>query len=283
MIAMAASNTGRYAAVGTAKVHYHDVGEGEPVVLIHGGGPGANGWSNYDRNIAALVAAGYRLIIPDLLGFGLSDKPAVTGKRYSAHARTIIGLLDALKIDSAHLVGNSLGGGAALKLTLDAPERVRKLVLMGPAGLISAYTRVPTEGARLIFEYYGGNGPSREKLAAFIKLMVCDASQLTDELLENRFAASVDPAVVANPPFGRAGGGGAEDLWRDERLSALPHDTLVLWGREDRVNPLYTAEILLNQLPNARLVSFTRCGHWVQWERAAEFNAIVSGFLSGRA
>jgi len=268
------------ARVGDHNIHYLDIGKGDPVVLIHGGGPGASGASNYRRNIEALSSR-YRLVIPDLPGYGQSDKPKITGPRYAAYASAMLGVLDHLGIKRAHFVGNSLGGGAAIKIALEAPDRVDKLVLMGPAGLVSAYTKVPTEGARLIFEYYGGDGPTREKLAGFIRVLLYDHSNLTPELLEERFQASIDPGLIANPPLGRGEIPILEELWRDPRLAKLPHETLVLWGREDRVNPLITAEILVSQLPNAQFVSFTRCGHWVQWERAAAFNAIVPAFLAG--
>ena len=197
---MNTSTNGRTVHVGGKPLHFMDVGKGDPVVLIHGGGPGASGASNYRRNIDALSSR-YRLVIPDLPGYGQSDKSRITGPRYAAYANAMLGLLDELGIKRAHFVGNSLGGGAALKLALETPERVDKLVLMGPAGLVSAYTRVPTEGARLIINYYGGEGPSREKLAAFIRVLLYDASNLTPELLEERYQASIDPELVANPPF----------------------------------------------------------------------------------
>ena len=271
---------GQIASIEGRPIYYLDIGQGIPVVLLHGGGPGASGYSNYHRNIQGLQSQ-YRLIIPDLPGYGRSGKAPIDGPRYAAYASAVLGLLDHLKIPKAHFVGNSLGGGAALKTALEAPQRVDKLVLMGPAGLVSAYTKVPTEGARRIFEYYGGDGPSREKLKAFIQLLIYDSSTLTEQLLEERYQASIDPEVVANPPLGRGKVPVLEELWRDARLSQLKQETLVLWGREDRVNPLYTAEILMNQLPNAMMVSFTKCGHWVQWERATAFDSLLNSFLSG--
>ncbi|HEU4625715.1 MAG TPA: alpha/beta fold hydrolase [Steroidobacteraceae bacterium] len=274
------SNTSKIANVNGKPIHYLDVGEGEPVVLVHGGGPGASGGSNYSRNIDALSAR-YRVIVPDLPGYGRSDKGKISGPRYAAYSAALVGLLDVLGIPRAHFVGNSLGGGASIKTALEAPERIGKLVLMGPAGLVSAYTRVPTEGARLIFQYYGGDGPSREKLKAFLDIMIYDPSNLTPQLIEERYQASVTPELLANPPLGRGEVPVLEELWRDPRLATLPHDTLILWGREDRVNPPYTADILMSQIPNAQLVTFTRCGHWVQWEKADAFNTIVSAFLAG--
>jgi 4,5:9,10-diseco-3-hydroxy-5,9,17-trioxoandrosta-1(10),2-diene-4-oate hydrolase len=272
---------GRHFQVNGQAIHLIECGSGiEPLVLLHGGGPGASGWSNFHANVAALGAQ-YRLFIPDLPGYGLSGKEPIEGPRYAHYGKAIVGVLDQLGIAKAHLIGNSLGGGTALSMALNAPERVDKLILMGPAGLVSAYGTTPTEGARMIFEYYGGTGPSREKLSAFIRLMVYDASAMTAELLEERFAASIEPDILANPPLGKDRPPILEELWRDPRLARLPHETLVLWGRNDRVNPLHTAEILLNQLPSARFLSFTKCGHWVQYERAKEFNTAVLAFLAG--
>jgi 4,5:9,10-diseco-3-hydroxy-5,9,17-trioxoandrosta-1(10),2-diene-4-oate hydrolase len=263
-------------------IHYYDLGarNGEPLMLIHGGGPGASGLSNYSRNIDALGEK-YRLIIPDMPGYGGSYKDAITGPRYAAYSKALLGLLDNLDISKAHIVGNSLGGGAALLMALDAPERVGRLVLMGPAGLMTAHSAMPTEGARMIIGYYGGTGPSKEKLNEFLKLMIYDTSNLTDDLLEQRYQASIAPDILENPPLGRGQLPILEEIWRDARLAKMTHETLVLWGRDDRVNLLPTSQILLNQLRNARFVTFTQCGHWVQWERALAFNSLVSTFLAG--
>lgn len=271
---------GKTSLVDGKSIHYHDIGSGAPLVLLHGGGPGASGLSNYSRNIEALSSK-YRLIVPDLPGYGGSVKDPIVGPRYAAYSKAMLGLLDNLEIEVAHVVGNSLGGGAALMMAMDAPARIGKLVLMGPAGLMTAHSTMPTQGVRMIFEYYGGNGPSREKLDNFLRLMIYDTSNLTEDLLEQRYQASIQADVLANPPLGRNQIPILEEIWRDARLAKLPHETLVLWGRDDRVNLLCTADILMNQLRHARMVSFTQCGHWVQWEKAALFNALVTGFVAG--
>lgn len=269
----------RFAEVGGTKIHYHLVGSGEPLVLLHGGGPGASGWSNYSRNVEALSRS-FQLIIPDLVGYGRSDKPELTGPRFGIYASGVLGLLDHLGVSRAHVVGNSLGGGTALKIALDAPERIARLVLMGPAGLIAPSTPVPTVGIRQIMEFYTGEGPTREKLRSFLQTMIYDSSFLTDELVEQRFAAATQPDLLANPPLGRGGPPPIEALWK-ENLAGLAHETLILWGREDRVNPMDMHLTLLAQLPNAQFTVFTRCGHWVQWERAKAFNTLVASFLGG--
>lgn len=265
-------------------IFYVESGTGTPVVLLHGGGPGASGVSNYSRNIDAL-AQHFRVIVPDLPGYGRSSKSFDHSDPFGYLATMIRGLLHQLDIDTAHLVGNSYGGAAALRLALDTPNRVGKLVLMGPGG-IGTTRALPTAGLKSLFAYYGGEGPSREKLASFVRTyLVYDGAAVPDELIEQRYLASIDPAVVAAPPLRRPSGPTAlrtlwrMDLTRDPRLKTLRNPTLVLWGRDDKVNRPHGGPTLLNTLPNAELVMTSHTGHWMQWERAALFNRLVTDFL----
>ncbi len=116
------------------RLFYVEAGAGPVVVLLHGGGPGASGVSNFSRNIDAL-ADHFRVVVPDMPGYGRSTKALDQSDPFGALADAIRGLLDALDVDVAHLVGNSYGGAAALRLAMDSPERVAKLVLMGPGGI----------------------------------------------------------------------------------------------------------------------------------------------------
>ena len=261
-----------------------ETGTGSAVVMLHGGGPGASGVSNYSRNIEAL-AQQFRVIVPDMPGYGRSAKGVDHDDPFGYLADMIRGLLDELGIDTAHLVGNSYGGSAALRLALDTPNRVGKLVLMGPGG-IGTTRDVPTAGLKTLLSYYGGDGPSREKLEAFIRnYLVYDGASVPDELIDLRYAASIDPEVVANPPLRRPSGPKAlrtlwrMDLTRDNRLKRLTTPTLVLWGRDDKVNRPAGGPMLLNLMPNAELVMTSHTGHWMQWERAELFNRLVTEFL----
>ncbi|HEX7826857.1 MAG TPA: alpha/beta fold hydrolase, partial [Mycobacterium sp.] len=132
--------------------------------------------------------------------------------------------------------------------------------------------------------YYGGTGPSRDKLAAFIRsYLVYDGASVSNDLIDLRYQASIDPEVVGNPPLRRPSGLRAlwrMDLTRDRRLKQLPTPTLVLWGRDDKVNKPSGGQMLLKALPNAELVMTSRTGHWMQWERAELFNRLVVDFLS---
>lgn len=269
--------------VGAAEIFVTDTGgAGAPVVLLHGGGPGASGISNYSRNIDALSAS-YRVIVPDMPGYGRSTKYVDHRDPFGYLADSIRGMLDEMGIPQAHLVGNSYGGAAALRLALDTPHRADKLVLMGPGG-IGTTRGLPTPGLKSLLGYYAGQGPSREKLATFIRnYLVYDGTSVPDELIDLRYQASLDPQVVADPPLRRPSG--LRTLWRmdltrDKRLRQLTNPTLVLWGRDDKVNRPTGGPLLLNTMPNAELVMTSHTGHWMQWERAELFNELVSDFLS---
>ncbi len=276
------AQSGRTVRVGERDIFVVELGEGPPLVMLHGGGPGASGLSNFSRNIPAL-AQRFRLIVPDLPGYGRSTKGLDRKDPFGDLARSILGLLDALGVARAHLLGNSLGGACALRLALEAPTRVDRLVLLGPGG-IDASRRPPTEGLLHLLDYYSGEGPTHEKFEQFLrKDLVFDGAALPDDLIETRYAASLDPDVVANPPLVRPKDlpdPRVLDLTLDSRLGGLQSPTLVLWGVEDRVNPASGGPSLQERMPNCDLYLFSRTGHWVQWERAAEFNAATIAHLS---
>jgi 4,5:9,10-diseco-3-hydroxy-5,9,17-trioxoandrosta-1(10),2-diene-4-oate hydrolase len=154
---------------------------------------------------------------------------------------------------------------------------------MGPGG-IGTTRGLPTDGLKSLLSYYAGDGPSRKKLASFIRtFLVYDGPAVPDDLIDLRYQASIDPEVVANPPLQRPSG--LRTLWRmdltrDKRLRHLPNPTLVLWGRDDKVNRPSGGPLLLDLMPNAELVMTSHTGHWMQWERAELFNQLVAEFLS---
>ena len=274
--------TERTVSVAGKDIFVAEKGDGPAVVMLHGGGPGASGVSNYSRNLDAL-ARSFRVIVPDMPGYGRSAKHVDHSDPFGYLADAIRGLLDELGIGTAHLVGNSYGGAAALRLALDTPRRAGRLVLMGPGG-IGTTRGLPTDGLKSLLAYYGGEGPSREKLATFIRTyLVYDGAAVPDDLIDLRYQASLDPEVIASPPLQRPSG--LRTLWRmdltrDKRLRHLPNPTLVLWGRDDKVNRPTGGPLLLKTMPNAELVMTSHTGHWMQWERAELFNQLVADFLS---
>ncbi|MBP0623222.1 MULTISPECIES: alpha/beta fold hydrolase [Cupriavidus] len=261
-------------------IFYAEAGAGAPLMMLHGGGPGASGVPNYERNIAEL-ARYFRVIIPDMPGYGRSTKGLSRSDPFGDCAEAMLGLLDYLEIDRACVVGNSLGGACALRMALDRPRRVAGLVLMGPGG-IDTTRSLPTAGLKCLLDYYGGAGPSKDKLTTFIRqYLVYDGARVPQSVIDGRFQASLDPEVVAYPPLVRPKGlpkFRLIDFTRDPRLSKLQTPTLVLWGTEDLVNRPSGAQSLQKRMPNCDAYLFSRTGHWVQWERAEEFNAAVTAF-----
>jgi 2-hydroxymuconate-semialdehyde hydrolase len=253
--------------------NYHDVGTGFPVLLIHGSGPGVSAWANWRLTIPAL-AAGRRVIAPDMVGFGYSDRP--TGVRYNLDTwvAQAVGLLDALKIEQADLVGNSFGGGLALALAIRHPKRVRRLVLMGAAGVTFALT----EGLDAVWGYQ----PSIANMRKLLDIFAYDRSLMSDELAELRYKASIQPGFqeAFESMFPAPRQNGVESLAsREEDIRALPHETLVIHGREDKVLPLKNSLTLSAWIERAQLHVFGRCGHWTQIEHAARFTQLVGNFL----
>ncbi|WP_425295495.1 alpha/beta fold hydrolase [Nocardia abscessus] len=283
-----AAETGRVIRVGDREIFFSETGAGPAVVLLHGGGPGAGGLSNYARNVEPL-ARRFRVIVPDMPGYGRSTKRIDQSDPFGDLAAAVGGLLDALDIGSAHLIGNSYGGAAALRLAMDRPEKVGKLILMGPGG-VGTTRALPTKGLQSLLSYYGGDGPSRAKLAEFIReYLVYDAGAVTEEMIDDRYRASLDPDVVAEPPLRRPSGRSAlRTLWRmdftrDPRLSRVRNPTLVIWGAEDKVNRPSGGRMLAETMPNCDLYLAARTGHWVQWERAELFNELAGAFLGATA
>ena len=271
--------------VGRRDIFVTEVGSGPAVVLLHGGGAGATGASNYGRNIDAL-AEHFRVIVPDMPGYGQSTKEIDHQDPFGDLAAAIRGLLDELGIDKAHLVGNSYGGAAALRLAMDRPDKVDRLILMGPGG-IGTTRGLPTKGLNSLLSYYGGEGPTREKLASFIRdFLVYDGSAVPDELIELRYQASIQPEVVANPPLRRPSGPTAPrtlwrmDLTRDKRLAKVQAKTLVIWGQDDKVNRPSGAQMLAERIADCDVYLAANTGHWVQWEQADLFNDLAKAFLS---
>jgi 4,5:9,10-diseco-3-hydroxy-5,9,17-trioxoandrosta-1(10),2-diene-4-oate hydrolase len=269
----------RFAGKAGARLHYYEFGRGEPVIMIHGGGPGASGISNYRKNVEAL-AAHFRVFVIDLPGFGKSDNTIGDDGIFESLATSTLKFMDELGIEKADFVGNSLGGGTSLKVMVKSPQRVRRLVLMGTGGSVAPFTAMPTEGLQRMLTFYHGEGPTMEKLKRVVELLVFDPSQITSNLLEERLEASRQPQALAKPPLSKRGHL-SDEIWR-EPLSTFQHETLIIWGREDRVVPMDSAFVLLKTLPNAQLHVFPKCGHWAQWEKADQFNALVVEFLKGR-
>ncbi|MCV2219544.1 alpha/beta fold hydrolase [Thauera sp. Sel9] len=255
------------------RTNYHDLGKGFPLLMIHGSGPGVSGFVNW-RTVMHPLAEGRRVLIPDMVGFGFTERRP--GQRYDVDTwvEQAIGLLDALDLPQADIVGNSFGGALALKLAIRHPHRVRRMVLMGSAGLDFPIT----DGLEAVWGYE----PSPENMKRILDIFAYDRRLITDDLARLRYEASIQPgfqeAFAAMFPAPRQRWVKALASAEDE-IRCIPHETLLIHGREDRVIPLQSSVTLTGLLPRAQLHVFGRCGHWTQIEQAARFTRLVGDFL----
>ena len=251
----------------------HDVGSGPPVMLIHGSGPGVTAWANWRLNIPALSQR-FRVIAADCVGFGYTERPDGIAYNRQNWLHHLLGVLDALGIDRADIVGNSFGGSMALALATEHPDRVRRLVLMGSTGVEFSLT----PGLDAVWGYQ----PSVENMRALLDVFAYDRRLVSDELAELRFKAASRPGIseafAAMFPAPRQRWITA--LATDEALIAqIAHPTLIVHGREDKVIPAADAERLFRLIPNAELHMLGHSGHWTQIEHKDRFNLLVTDFL----
>lgn len=263
----------RHTVAGGHEIHIADSGESDApaVVFIHGSGPGASGASNFRQNIDAFVAGGYRAILPDLIGYGASSKPEGIDYTLQLFTDTLYEALRAHGIEQASLVGNSLGGGIALQMTLDHPEFARDLVLMAPGCIEERETYFAMPGISKMVSNFGGPDFNLDEQRRLVSNLVYDPSTITDALVAERFAvARTQPKDVLlrmrTPNLA-------------PRLGEIKQSILGFWGLHDDFCPESGARHFLKAGIDARFMTFTRVGHWVQVERSAEFNRYSIAFL----
>lgn len=252
----------------------HDVGAGEPLVLLHGSGPGVTGWANW-RGVIPSLAEQFRVIAPDLSGFGYTERRADTEYGMSHWLEHLAGILDALDLNQINLVGNSFGGALALAFAIRHPDRVKRLILMGSVGVPFAIT----PGLNAVWGYT----PSRNNMREIVGWFGASPDLANnDELVELRYQASVRPGYQDSYQrmFPAPRQRWVDALCSDEAdIRALPHETLIIHGREDRVIPVETSWTLAQWIPNAQFHLFSHCGHWTQIEQQQRFIRQVSDFL----
>jgi 2-hydroxy-6-oxonona-2,4-dienedioate hydrolase len=268
--------TSRSVETASGTLHYNEAGNGHPIVMLHGSGPGATGWSNFRGQIAHL-ADRYRVIAVDMPGWGESA-PATYEERN--HPVTAIELLDALGIERAALVGNSMGGATALKVAADHPERVSHLVTLGsgaPGARLFLPGGGPSEGYKLLLAAY--RDASLEQMQKFVDVFCFDAAFRTPELAQERSErALAHPEHLRNfvAGIGRPRRGTATE----EEVSRLSVPSLIIHGRDDRVVPYENGLQLCSLIPDSTLVVFNQCGHWAQVEKADAFNRLLDDFVA---
>jgi pimeloyl-ACP methyl ester carboxylesterase len=264
------------------KIHFLDEGprDATVVLFIHGSAVGITAAANFYLNIRAVVAAGYRVIAPDLYGYGWTEtSPGVSADIFS-QTEQIVRVMDALKIESAYLVGNSLGGRIAVRVAIAHPKRLRGCVLIGAGGAIW-----PTP--RFAATYANQEAPKTADqnvvLNAMLKL-VTNPAMVSEKLLEFRTRMATRPSEVERyrESTGRRATSARETVLDVEAAKNCPVPMLIVYGREDRVGPPENALACAEAFPNADLVVFGHCGHWTMIERADDFNALMIRFLNGQ-
>ncbi|MFI6873450.1 alpha/beta fold hydrolase [Streptomyces sp. NPDC050400] len=263
------------------KLRYYEAGSGHPVILLHGSGPGATGWSNFAGNIEAL-AEHFHVYAVDMPGWGESDAATVD---QLDHVDAAIQFMDALDIDKAAFVGNSMGGQTSIRLATEHPERITHLVTMGPPVGMRLPTLFgpgggPSEGLKVLIEAYHDASP--ENMRRLVEIMVYDKARFaTPELCQARSdAALARPEHLANYVAGLPKGAPLPKWVKPELLPTINVPTLLIHGRDDRVVSYETSLFLLANIPDSRLVVLNHCGHWAMIEHADEFNRLVTDFVA---
>ena len=258
---------------GGIATNYHDQGAGDPVLLLHGSGPGVSAWANW-RLVIPRLAENFRTIAPDIVGFGFTQRPE--GIRYDMETwlKHALDFLDAMGIEKAHVVGNSFGGALSVALAIHAPERVSRLVLMGSVALEFELT----EGLDLTWGYT----PSIANMRRLLDLFAYNRSLVNDELAQLRYEASMRPGVqesyAAMFPAPRQDGI-RKICSQAADVKNIRHETLIIHGRDDQIIPVSCSEDLFRCIKNAQLHIFGNCGHWTQIEHNRRFNKLVTDFL----
>jgi 2-hydroxy-6-oxonona-2,4-dienedioate hydrolase len=268
-------NTSKFIKTKNWNIHINEAGSGETLILLHGSGPGATGWSNFSNNIPFL-AEKYHVVAADMPGWGESDPVKWQDRN---HPPVVAELMDEMGIDKATLIGNSMGGGTTIRFGYEFPERVNRLItmgsssgaptLVGPGGL--------TEGLKILQKVY--RQPSFETMKELVDVMTYDSSFATDELIQGR-ADMVISHPEHNQNFIDSIGKRAVVELDHSKVATIKAPTLLFHGRDDRVVHFENSLRLSSLIPDSRIILINRCSHWLQIEHADEFNRLVDGFLT---
>lgn len=265
---------GKFVQTGEFRTNYHDVGSGEPVLLLHGSGPGVSGFANW-RLVMDKLSPDFRLVVPDFVGFGFTEYPEGTSFNRDVWLDQVVAFMDALGLEKAHVVGNSFGGSMALALAIRYPERVERLILMGSVG-------VPFELTDGLDRVWGYDGTREAMESTMRETFAYDASLITDDLVDMRYQAATRPGMqeAFSSMFPAPRQQWVDSMAHPEAdVRAIGHETLLVHGRDDKVIPLSTSLTMLDWIHASQLHVFSRCGHWTQIEWASEFSQLVANFL----
>ncbi|WP_182347175.1 alpha/beta fold hydrolase [Tomitella gaofuii] len=264
-------------------LRYHDIGDGPPLLLLHGSGPGVSGWQNY-RGVVGELAEHFRCLILEFPGYGISD----TGEGHPMQmaVESVGRFLDGMGLGAVDVIGNSMGGIVGATVAVDEPQRIRRLVTIGGVGK-PLTSHSPSEGIKLLMQFTAD--PTRERLIAWLHSMVYDPATVTEALIEERWKLAVEPETLEaarrmyTPEAFAAAAAAAKaagivPLWA--RFGDIQAPTLITWGRDDRVSPVDMALLPMRDIPNAELHVLPNCGHWTMIEARDQWLSAVLAFLT---
>ncbi len=263
----------RYVDVNGVNTHYYEAGAGEALILLHGGGAGADSFGNW-RDCLNSFAEHYHVYAVDMIGFGFTDKPDPRDYSYTQQARNehIIAVIETLGLAPVSLIGNSMGGCTSMGVALERPDLVNKLVLMGSAGV-----RAPiSDELKAIMNYdYTTDGMVR-----IVRGLTNPDFMFDNELINYRHGLSIreDTKQAYNAVMGwiRDQGG---LYYEDDYMARITQKTLVVNGKLDKVVPLGSAYRLLELVENSWGYIIPECGHWAMIEKPQQFTAASLSFL----
>ncbi|WP_329551200.1 alpha/beta fold hydrolase [Streptomyces sp. NBC_00696] len=263
-------------------LRYHEAGDGPPLLLLHGSGPGVTGWRNYRGNLP-VFAQHFRCLALEFPGFGVSD-PTDENPMMAA-PKAVLRFLDGLGLDRVDVIGNSMGGFVAAGLAVAHKDLFHRVVTIGGVGR-NILSPGPSEGLNLLVEF--AENPTRENLVQWLRSMVHDPALLTEELIEERWQTATEPATLeaSRRIYGRqamaamqaAQAHSDQPVWAGLHKITVP--TLLTWGRDDRVTPLESALIPMRTIPKAELHVLPDCGHWAMIEQKEAWESTVLAFLT---
>ena len=268
---------GQYAELANGyKIHYLEQGQGHPVVFLHGSGQGASGHSNFKGNYPFLADNGYRVIVPDHIGYGYSDKPDDVEYPLSFFAECILQTLDGLGIEQASFIGNSLGGAIALYIAIYHPDRVATLNLMAPGGLEEKEDYFTMPGMKILQEIFMSGEINKAALERFIREgLVYHQDVVDEELIEERwdiFTQQNGQALMTMKVPNMT-----------EQLTDITAPSIVFWGLNEKMMPETGIMKLAQGLQQTRIVLVSECGHWVMAEHQDMFNRYTLDFLNEKS
>ena len=274
------AQTSRRLETARGTLHYHEAGDGPPLLCLHGSGPGVSAWANFSGNLDTF-AERFRVLLLDFPGFGASEPtdehPGI------AAPRAVLDFMEAMEIEKASILGNSMGGGVGARIAAEHPEKVARLATIGGVGL-ALYSPFPSEGVQRLIEFT--EDPTRERLVAWLHSMVFDPALLTEKLIEERWRLATSPEHLAwarklytrEAFLARTSKSTAPPAWT--LLSNIQAPTLVTWGRDDRVGPVDMIGLPMRLIPRCEVHIFPNCGHWAMIECKDEFERVTTEFLS---